>query len=325
MSQLRLNPLTDRWVAIAVERASRPGDFAPRSLPFADEQRPCPFCPGHEEETPPALETYARDGRWLVRVVPNLYPAFEGREPFTVTDLGPLFAQAPATGIHEVLVFSPDHGASWADIDDKQVGLTMAAIRDRMEEHAGQAGVRYTQAIVNHGREAGASLEHPHGQLLGIPFVPEELAAESRGFAGHDHRHGGCVLCATVSAELDAGVRIVRTDDRVAVLCPYWSATPYELLVIPRAHEAHLADAAPGDLVAVGRALRDALAALTDLVGDVAYNLVFHSAPHHADGPFHWHVHALPRLTSAAGFEAGTGVRINIVAPEQAATQLRDG
>ena len=85
-------------------------------------------------------------------------------------------------------MFSPDHGASWADIDDKQVGLTMAAIRDRMEEHAGQAGVRYTQAIVNHGREAGASLEHPHGQLLGIPFVPEELAAESRGFAGHDHR-----------------------------------------------------------------------------------------------------------------------------------------
>ena len=133
------------------------------------------------------------------------------------------------------------------------------------------------------------------------------------------------MLCATVSAELDAGVRIVRTDDRVVVLCPYWSATPYELLVIPRAHEAHLADASPGDLVAVGHALRDALAALTDLVGDVAYNLVFHSAPHHAEGPFHWHVHALPRLTSAAGFEAGTGVLINIVAPEQAATQLRDG
>jgi UDPglucose--hexose-1-phosphate uridylyltransferase len=323
VSQLRLNPLTDRWVAIAVERAARPGDFAPRSQPFGAETRPCPFCPGHEEETPPALETYARDGRWLVRVVPNLYPAFEGREPFTVTDLGPLFAQAPATGIHEVLVFSPDHDASWADLDDRQVGLTMAAVRDRMEEHAHQAGVRYTQVIVNHGREAGASLEHPHGQLLGIPFVPEELAAESRGFASHDHRHGACVLCATVTAELDAGVRVVGFDDRVVVLCPYWSATPYELLVIPRTHETHLAEAAPGDLVAVGRALRDALATLTALVGDVAYNLVAHSAPHHADGPFHWHVHALPRLTSVAGFEAGTGVLINIVAPEQAATQLR--
>lgn len=323
MSQLRLNPLTDRWVAIAVERASRPGDFAPRSQPFTADGRPCPFCPGHEEETPPALETYARDGRWLVRVVPNLYPAFEGRGAFTVETLGPLFSQAPATGIHEVLVFSPDHSASWADLDDKQVGLTMAAIRDRVEEHAGQSAVRYTQAIVNHGREAGASLEHPHGQLLGIPFVPEELAAENRGFATHDHRHGECILCATERAETAVGARIVWSDDRVSVICPFWSASPYEMLVIPRRHEPHLAEAAPGDLVAVGRAVRDTLAALTRLVGDAPYNLVFHSAPHHADGPFHWHVHLLPRITSVAGFEAGTGVRINIVAPEQAAAQLR--
>jgi UDPglucose--hexose-1-phosphate uridylyltransferase len=323
VSQLRLNPLTDRWVAIAVERASRPGDFAPRWLPVESSGLPCPFCPGHEEETPPALETYARDGRWVVRVVPNLYPAFEGREPFSVEHLGALFAQAPATGIHEVLVFSPEHHSSWAHLDDKQVGLTMAAIRDRMEEHAARSSVRYTQAIVNHGREAGASLEHPHGQLLGIPFVPEELGAESRSFAAFDHRHGDCVLCATHAAEVEESTRVVWSDDRVLVTCPYWSATPYEMLVVPARHEAHLAAARPADLVSVGRAIRDALRALGRLIGDVAYNLVFHSAPHHADGPFHWHVHVLPRLTSVAGFEAGTGVLINIVAPEQAAGQLR--
>jgi UDPglucose--hexose-1-phosphate uridylyltransferase len=323
VSQLRLNPLTDRWVAIAVERASRPGDFAPRRLPVESSARPCPFCPGHEEETPPALETYARDGRWVVRVVPNLYPAFEGRRDFAVDHLGPLFAEAPAAGIHEVLVFSPDHDASWAVLDDKQVGLTMAAIRDRLEDHARRASVRYTQAIVNHGREAGASLEHPHGQLLGIPFVPEELAAEARGFTAFDHRHGDCVLCATVAAETEAGHRVVHADERVLVVCPYWSATPFEMLVVPRRHDAHLTSTHPNDLVAVGRAVRDALAALGRLVGDVAYNVVFHSAPHHAEGLFHWHVHLLPRLTSVAGFEAGTGVLINIVAPEQAAGQLR--
>jgi UDPglucose--hexose-1-phosphate uridylyltransferase len=325
VSQLRLNPLTDRWVAIAVERASRPGEFAPRSLPVEATARPCPFCPGHEEETPPALETYARDGRWVVRVVPNLYPAFEGRGAFSVDQRGPLFSEAPATGIHEVLVFSPDHDQRWGNLDDKQVGLTMAALRDRMEEHARQSSVRYTQAIVNHGREAGASLEHPHGQLLGIPFVPEELVAEQRGFAAFQHRHGECVLCSTVGAEEAEGDRVVHADDRVVVVCPYWSATPYELLVIPRRHEPHLAGAHPTDLVAVGRAVRDALAGLDDLLGDVPHNLVFHSAPHHAEGLFHWHVHVLPRLTSVAGFEAGTGVLINIVAPEQAAAQLRAG
>ncbi len=226
-----------------------------------------------------------------------------------------------------MLVFSPDHHGSWADLDDRQVGLVMAAVRDRFEEHAAHASIRYTQSIVNHGREAGASLEHPHGQLLGIPFVPDELRAELDGFASFANRepaHGdGCVLCATVADEVEAGHRVVLVDDRVAVLCPFWSATPYEMLVVPRRHEGHLAEAQPGDLVAAGRAVRDVLAALERLVGDAAYNLVFHTAPHHAKDRFHWHVHVLPRLTSVAGFEAGTGVLINIVAPEQAATELR--
>ena len=217
-------------------------------------------------------------------------------------------------------MFSPDHRASWADLDDKQVGLVIAAIRDRMEDHAEQAAVRYTQTIVNHGREAGASLEHPHGQLLGIPFVPEELQAEIEGFADGDDP---CVLCTTVAEEEAAGHRVLLADERVMVVCPFWSATPYEMLVIPRTHEAHLAHAAPTDLVAVSRAVRDSLAALARLVGDAAYNLVFHTAPHRSTDRFHWHVHVLPRLTSVAGFEAGTGVLINIVAPEQAADDLR--
>ena len=153
LSQLRLNPLTGRWVTIAAERSSRPGDFAPRMLAVeADSGRPCPFCPGNEESTPPALETYGPSGQWQVRVVPNLYPAFSGDEPMTVSNLGPVFTQASASGIHEVLVLSPDHGGSFADLDDRAAGLVMAAVRDRMEEHARHANVRYTQAIVNHGR-----------------------------------------------------------------------------------------------------------------------------------------------------------------------------
>ena len=332
MSELRFNPLTGRWVAIAVDRASRPHDFAPRlEVPGTGEH--CPFCPGHEEDTPPALESYGRHGNWLVRVVPNLYPAFDGRADFSVHDVGPVFRQAPGTGIHEVLVLSPDHRASWADLPDKQVGLVMAAVRDRLEDHALHTSVRYTQTIVNHGREAGASLEHPHGQLLGLPFVPEELTAELAGFerfatdhpehADRDGADGACLLCATAAEEQRARHRLVHADDDVVVVCPFWSATPYEMLVLPTAHQAHLDQAQPGDLVAVGRAVRDVLAVLGRAVGDVAYNLVVHTAPHHSEAGYHWHVHVLPRITSVAGFEAGTGVLINIVAPEDAAGQLR--
>jgi UDPglucose--hexose-1-phosphate uridylyltransferase len=320
VSQLRLNPLTGRWVTLAADRAARPGDLISRWGPVeSDPDRPCPFCPGNEEATPPALETYGPSGGWLVRVVPNLFPAFEGHEPMRVHNLGPVFTQASASGVHEVLVFSPDHAGSWADLDDKHAGLAMAAIRDRMEDHARQATVRYTQAIVNAGREAGASLDHPHGQLLGIPFVPGEIVEEEAGFRRFE---GGCVLCTTVEAELAAAHRVVTEDERVVVLCPFWSGAPYEMLVIPRTHEGHLENAAPADVVAAGRALRDALQLLRMRLGEVAYNLVFHTAPHHHEGPFHWHAHVVPRLTSLAGFEQGTGVLINIVAPELAARHL---
>ena len=323
MSELRFNPLTGRWVTIAADRRSRPADFVPRSLPVeAGPRRPCPFCPGNEEETPPALETYGPHGSWSVRVVPNLYPAFAGSGGLTVVEDGhPLFRSAKATGIHEVVVFSPDHRASWADLSDHQAGLLMAAMRDRFEDHAGLSGMAYTQAIVNHGREAGASLEHPHGQLLAIPFVPGELVDELAGFRsfGEDP-----LLVATLEAELAAGERVVAADDRAVVLCPYWSGSPYEMLVVPRAPVAHLDRAAPADLAAAGRLLRDVLGRLRSLLGDVAYNLVFHSAPHDSQGGFHWHIHAVPQLTTSAGFEMGTGVRINVVPPEQAAHDLRN-
>lgn len=321
MSQLRLNPLTGRWVTISSSRADRPGELVSRQLPIeADSERPCPFCPGNEEETPPSLEEYSTEGTWSVRVVPNKYPAFSGTEPMRVTNLGPVYTQANASGIHEVLVLSPEHHASWGDLDDKQTGLVMAAIRDRMEDHARQSGTRYTQAIVNAGREAGASLEHPHGQLLGIPFVPGEIAEEQRGF---DRFDGSCLLCTVAEAEIAAGFRVVCEDERVVVLCPYWSAAPYEMLIIPRHHDEHLTDAPPKDLVGVGKAIRDGLKRVRDVVGEFSYNLVFHTAPHHHPGTFHWHVHLTPRLTSVAGFEQGTGVMINIVAPEIACEQLR--
>jgi UDPglucose--hexose-1-phosphate uridylyltransferase len=320
MSQLRLNPLTGRWVALAADRAARPSDLVSRFQPtVADAAGPCPFCPGNEEATRPALETYGRGGEWTVRVVPNRYPAFEGDEPLHVQNLGPVYTQAVGSGIHEVLVFTPKHDTTWADLDDKQIAVTMAAIRDRMEDHSRRAAIRYTQAIVNHGQDAGASLEHPHGQLLGIPFVPGEIAEEEAGF----RRFGGpCLLCTTLEAELDAGHRIVYQDERVVILCPFWAGSPYEMLVLPIDHQAHITAAAPRDVSAVGRAMRTALERLRGCIGPASYNLVIHTAPHRSDGPYHWHVHVWPRVTSIAGFEQGTGVLINILAPELATRHL---
>ena len=318
---MRLNQLTGRWVTIVADRADRPTDFAPRGRQIeADTSRPCPFCPGNEEATPPALEAVDEAGSWSIRIVPNLYPAFDGDDGFAVRHLGPVHVAAKASGIHEIFVFSPDHDGGLPDLDDRQASDMMHALKRRFVEHAGTRHVRYTQAIVNHGHEAGASLSHPHGQLLGLPFVPGEVLDEERAFARFV---GGCVLCTTVEAEISSGERIIFANDDVVVMCPYWSGSPYELLFVPRRHELHLQDADGDSLDAMGRALRDATGFLNEALGDIAYNVGFHTAPHQHGGEFHWHVHLWPNLHTIAGFERGTGVLINVVPPEHAAEVLR--
>ncbi len=322
MSQLRLNPLTGRWVTIVAERSERPSDFAPRSPQVeADPGRPCPFCPGNEEASLPAIETVDEAGSWRMRVIPNRYPAFDGDEPFAVHHLGPVHVEAEASGIHEVFVVSREHQVLPGGISDDDARETMLVLKRRLLQHAATPNVRYTQAIMNHGREAGASLAHPHGQLLGLPFVPGEILDEQRAFSRFE---GGCILCATVEAELVDGKRVLFATDDVVCVAPFWSGSPYELLIIPRSHDLHMTDTADDELGSVGIAIRDAIEALRDVHGDVAYNLVFHTAPHHYNGAFHWHVHLFPKLVTTAGFERGTGVLINIVPPEVAAEQLRN-
>jgi len=307
-------------VTLVADRAKRPTDFAPRLAQVeADPSRPCPFCPGNEEATPPALEQVDSEGKWTLRVVPNLYPAFEGDGNLTVRNLGPVHTMADASGIHEVFVITPDHTSGVGTFADNVIRNIMTALRRRFEEHARTPNVRYTQAFINHGREAGASLSHPHGQILGLPFVPGEILEEERAF---ERFKGGCILCATIDAERVDNKRVVLESEHAVVVAPYWSGSPYELLIIPESHDAHLTDSSDDVLTAIGIAIRDAIRMLNNTLGDVAYNLVFHTAPSHHAGNFHWHVHLWPKLTTTAGFEKGTGVLINIVPPEDAAFEL---
>ncbi|MEY4360869.1 MAG: hypothetical protein RL391_175 [Actinomycetota bacterium] len=321
VSQLRLNPLTGRWVTIVAERAMRPTDFATRVQTVeSDPSRPCPFCPGNEDPANKPLATIGSGDNWRMRVVPNLYPAFDGDDSLAVRNLGPVHVMAEASGTHEVFVFTPEHRGGIDTFDDDACSEIMVMLKRRLLHHAESGHIRYTQAIVNHGREAGASLSHPHGQLLGLPFVPGEILDEERAFVRFE---GGCILCATIEAESAADERVVVENDDAMVVCPFWSGGPYEMLVMPKHHHQHLPDASDESLAGVGRAIRDALAHLNAIFTDVAFNLVFHTAPHQHDGPFHWHAHLWPKLTTVAGFERGTGVMINIVPPENAAQELR--
>ena len=321
MSQMRLNPLTGRWVTIVAERAGRPSDFAPRERQVeAEPDRPCPFCPGNEDASLPALETVDDGTGWRIRVVPNLYPAFDGETGFVVHHVGPVHVTAEASGIHEVFVYTPHHDGGFDQLNDEEAAEVMHALQRRLAAHAAAAEVRYSQVIINHGREAGASLSHPHAQILGLPFVPGEILDEERAFARFA---GGCVICTTVEAELAADERVVFANDDVVCIAPFWSGAPFELLLMPRRHEPHLQDADVASLEAMGPAIRDAVRHLNAAIGDIAYNIGFHTAPHEHAGQYHWHVHLWPNLVTAAGFERGTGVMINVTPPELAAETLR--
>lgn len=318
---MRLNPLNGRWVTIVAERSERPTDFAPRLQQVETEpNRPCPFCPEHTEDRDATLETFDANGKWKMRVVPNKYPAFSGDEPMAVRNIGPVHMMSEASGIHEVFVFTPNHDARLGEMSDSDVGEMMDVLKERLLQHQSTPNIRYTQAIVNHGREAGASLAHPHGQILGLPFVPGEILDEERAFGRFA---GGCILCATVEAERVDGKRVVLETEESLVLCPYWSGMPYELLIIPKHHDAHLTDASTDSLHSVGVAIKRTLLTLNAALGDVAFNLGFHTAPGHHSGTYHWHVHVWPKMVTTAGFERGTGVLINIVPPEEAAETLR--
>jgi UDPglucose--hexose-1-phosphate uridylyltransferase len=224
----------------------------------------------------------------------------------------------PATGDHEVVILSPDHRMSFGRLDDIGATEVLTVIRDRVRHHL-EAGHSYVQAFVNQGRAAGASIAHPHAQLVALDLVPPAVEA------GLDR---------VVAARTDLVARELadaRRDDLVVVdgpalaWSPFASGTPYGMRVAHRSTRARFDEATDAEVQVVAIALRDALAALHALLGEPAYNVVFRTAaPDRTAGEFHWYLDILPRTGVVAGFEEGTGILVNVVPPEQAATQLRE-
>ncbi|HWD45069.1 MAG TPA: galactose-1-phosphate uridylyltransferase [Actinomycetota bacterium] len=318
--ELRQDPLSGGWVAITAGRAARPEAFlgdvgAPRG-PLG-----CPFCPGNEHMTPPEVWADREPGTepdtpgWRVRVVPNKFPAFAG--PLTaVASNGGLYRSQPTAGVHEVVIHNPDHEATLADLPVPAAARVMAAWRRRLAAHRDQP-LGAVLVIVNQGRTAGASLEHPHSQVLATVGRPDRVQAELDRLAGDR-----CAACATAAAERD-GPRVVCGTGELLAICPWASAAPFEALLLPAAHRPRFEEGDDGDDTAMAAAVGDLLRRFRGVAGDHApYNLVLHSAPPGVDD-FHWHLHLLPRLTTYGGFELGTGVIINVVDPDRAADALR--
>ncbi len=327
---LRFDVTTDDWVVFASGRAARPIEHPTRSEapPPSVPDRACPFCPGNEASTPPAIdvEPDPRDPeRWAVRVFPNKFPALRPDASRARDRSQPLFRQMGGWGVHEVVVCSPDHGWSLARLPVEQVTAILRVLHRRHRVLGADPELEVVQIFENHGARAGSSLSHPHLQIIAAPVVPRLIRLKYQVAAEYYHAQGVSLYEDLCQAELDAQSRVILDTPEFVAFAPYASRIPYETWIVPREPKPSFGLAEPRSLPALARTLRELLQRLQVALGDPAYNLTFFGAPRrHSDEPdFGWHIAVLPRLEIAAGFEFATGMAINSVLPEVAAEVLR--
>jgi UDPglucose--hexose-1-phosphate uridylyltransferase len=337
-NELRKDFLLDRWVVIATERARRPTDFAKQKIEQT-QAGVCPLCPGNEHMTPPAVLLYLKSNgtivkdkdtpslrhkNWLIRCIPNLYPAFAPPKQETdKTGIMKSDAFGAAIGHHEVLVESLRHDEHPANAELPQLVHVINGYIDRLRDLSAKPYVRYVSIFRNHGKEAGASLSHAHSQIIAMPFVPTIVNNEIAASESFWNTHGKCVFCDLIEKETRSP-RLIQENEHFMVLAPYASVNPMEVWIIPKKHDANPMSLTTAEKDTFAKTLKTTLKALKDLVNDPPYNYGIHlSVDKQAKSFYHWHLEVYPSLSIWAGFEKNTGVYINTVPPETAAAELR--
>jgi len=334
-NEVRKDYLLNRWVVIAKERKKRPIDFVKKEI--AKKQGVCPLCPGNEHMTPPAVLVYLssngeirkerdqnglRHKDWLVRVVPNAYPAFTPpNEENGITKESPAFARA--VGHHEVIIESPFHDEHPGAARVSQLVHVINAYLDRLTDLSGNSYVKHVSIFRNHGREAGASLSHAHTQLIATSFIPRVLEEELEASKSFWTQNRECLLCDVLAKEKE-GPRFIWENSSFVVFAPWASVNPLEFWVLPKRHQSNMLSMSGSEVEDLAETMRVCLGGLKALLNDPPYNFGFHTLlKEDARDCYHWHLEVYPRLAIWAGFEKSTGMFINVISPEDAAAELK--
>lgn len=363
-SELRHDWLCDRWVIIAPQRTERPDDFAragesAHQIPRAQTQAHCPFCGGHEDETPPALAVYPPIGctspssssSWQVRVVPNKFPAVNGVQTLKFSSLPgvegvasalsgsdeefaaseencrpsiDLFRARRISGAHEVIIESPLHVCSLTELDRETTTMIFRAYRDRLLYWSNCPDIAYAVVFKNVGLDAGASLVHTHSQLIATNVLPTDVGRSVERMELFERTEHACLFCRMLADELEEQVRIVaQTKDYVA-FCPFASRLPSLVTVVPRQHQSAFETTSDTSVAELAGLVQQLVRSIELCYPQAAYNYVLHTAPRgkRQSPAVHWRLEIFPRLTRVAGFEWGCDCFINPLPPEVAARRL---
>jgi UDPglucose--hexose-1-phosphate uridylyltransferase len=329
MPEFRKDPVVGRWVIIAGERAQRPQPKPKRAV--LPESEICPFCAGNESMTPPPVlvlpndDASAHNAVWSLRVIPNKYPALiEYGESVRPKD--DLYCHGSATGVHEVVIETPKHITDAAALGAKGIERVLEGYRKRMLYLRSDPRWQYILIYKNQGTEAGATLSHSHSQITALPVVPKEPLEEFAAARRHYASAGQCIYCKVIQSERENGARLIVENERFVAFCPFASRVAGETWIIPKRHASSFDAGAEADLSALAHILHDLLARLALRFDEPSFNYFIHTNPvREQENPhYHWHLEILPKLQHVAGFEWGSGLFMNSLAPEDAARLLRD-
>ena len=328
ISQLRHNLVTDEWVVVAVGRGKRPDDFSLENESVQEDAdiEDCLFCDpiasGQEKDV---LIYKTDDDDWTLRVFPNKFPAFARPKAGRVShqEEGPYFMM-DGVGYHEVIV-TRDHYKHIGKMEPIMVAELIDAYQTRYLDLMNKKSVRYIEIFHNHGKKSGASIEHPHSQLIAVPVVSPFTVQELAGAENYYRANKRCVFCTMIKWELDYAKRVIFENDLFIAYCPFASKKAFEIRVIPKRHTPYFERMSDEEKIAAGEALHQAIRKLTTVIEGVAFNFFIDTAP--CDGKdyphYHWHIEILPRTATWAGFELSSGMEITAIEPEVAAEYLR--
>jgi len=330
LPELRKDPVIGRWVIIATERKKRPSDFVNTDERCVFDPSTCPFCEGNEKKTPPEIMAY-RNGTpsdssgWSIRVVPNKFPALAIEGEMDRMGDG-MFDKMNGVGAHEVIIETPTHVCNYDSLPVHEVNNIVSAYRERMRDLKGDPRFKYVLIFKNKGRDAGASLEHTHSQLIALPIVPKRVVEELEGSKEYYRFKERCVFCDILRQEMKDDVRVVFENQEFVCISPYAPKSPFETWILPKKHQSCFEFLEDAQIPYLAEILHRLMIKINEVLGDPPFNYIVHTAPLHEDPVhYHWHIEIMPKLTQVAGFEWGSGFYINPAPPEDAAQALRSG
>jgi len=320
-SELRFDPVSKDWILIATGRAKRPETFAKeKRKTVIPSKETCPFCNLGKEKT---ILEYKNKKGWFVKVLPNKFPAFSTSESLNKKKIGPYKAM-DGVGFAEVVI-TRDHNKSMAQFSVSEIRQVLVAYQERYLDLMNEKFVDYVSIFHNHGYEAGASIYHPHSQIITHPIIDPDLRRSLQGSAEYWEKYKKCVHCVMLDWDRKDKKRIVFENKEFVVVCPFASKIAFEIRIYPRKHHAYFERIEDKEKDFLAEAFKIALSKLYKALNDPAYNLFLHTAP--CDGRnydhYHWHLEILPKTSTWAGFEIGTGIEISTIEPEKAAEFLR--